>query len=254
MPPMKPSYRNKPAGPHPANSLLGLLSLGIAVAALAIAIIALVRTTQPHSHEHAGQADTSRLASSDTPPTPPTPEPSEPDRPTWPQAPDPPAGGVPDPPTPAEAEAEPDELVKADEPYVAPAGRSPIPREGESIDKPRPPKTLDVPPDGVAPPEGEVIAWDQAAQHLGYDVTVEGRIVDTHLIESGAICFLNFKENDREAFYLAMFREAFEDLPQPPQDYYLGKTIRVTGLVKTHKGRPQIEVHSNDQIEVVNGS
>jgi hypothetical protein len=232
MPIMKRSYRNKPAGPHPANSMLGLLSLGIAVAALAIAIVALVRTQQVRPHEHDARPDPAHVAANATA----DPETTKRDAP------------------PPQDTADQPSLAKADDPYVAANGRSPIPQAGETIDKPLPAKTLDIPPDGVPAPEDAVVPWDQAAKHLGHDVTVEGKIVDTHLLESGSICFLNFHEDFRDKFYIAMFREAFEGLPQPPDDYYLGKTIRITGLVKTHKGRPQIEVHSRDQIEVVNGS
>ncbi len=244
---MKTSYRNKAAAPAAPRPILGLVSLGIAVIALVIAVIALVRPPHEHDHRHEHAPTPPLEASRDLPATDPADPGQSVDRPR--------AAAPPDSASPASAPAATDlELARADKPYVAPAGRSPIPQPGESIERPLPPAQLQAPPTGTAPKPDTVVSWDKAANHLGYDVTVEGRIVDTHLIDSGAICFLNFKQNDREAFYLAMFEAAFADLPQPPQDYYLGKTIRVTGLVKTHRGRPQIEVHSLDQIKVVDGS
>jgi len=142
-------------------------------------------------------------------------------------------------------------LVAADKPYVTDAGRSPIPEPGENITKPLPYDRLAKAQEGVAPPEGQAVSWQDAPQHLGHVTIVEGKIVGTFLLRSGNICFLNFKDNDRTQFYIAMFKEAFEGMPQKPDAYYLGKTIRVTGRVSLHKGRPQIQVHDAGQIEVI---
>jgi len=142
-------------------------------------------------------------------------------------------------------------LVAADRPYRARAGRSPIPEPDEQIEKPLAYTRLAEPESGVAPPEGQAVTWQEAPRHLGHMTVVEGKVVDTFLLRSGNICFLNFKDNDREAFYIAMFDSAFEDLPQKPDVFYLDKTIRVRGRVTLHKNRPQIQVHRADQIEVL---
>ena len=36
-----------------------------------------------------------------------------------------------------------------------------------------------------------------------------------------------------------------------PDPYFLDKTVRVTGEVSAHRGRPQIKVNDKDQITVV---
>jgi DNA/RNA endonuclease YhcR with UshA esterase domain len=39
------------------------------------------------------------------------------------------------------------------------------------------------------------------------------------------------------------------NFPRPPETYYLGRTICVTGLIEEYNGIPQIEVKTPDQIE-----
>lgn len=146
---------------------------------------------------------------------------------------------------------QPPVLVAAAQPYIPPAGRSAIPKEGEAITQPLPAIRLVPEAQSEPPAEGAIIPWEEAAQFLGHEATVEGTIVDTFLLQSGNICFLNFKKNDRQQFYLAVFKSAFEGLPESPDVYYLNKTIRVTGPITVHKQRPQIEVHAASQISVV---
>jgi hypothetical protein len=46
-------------------------------------------------------------------------------------------------------------------------------------------------------------------------------------------------------------RDAF---PEPPEDLYADRTIRVTGRIELHDGVPEIEVDSPEAIEVVETS
>lgn len=141
--------------------------------------------------------------------------------------------------------------------YVSPGGGSPLPKHGEADAKPiaateliddagfnaEPPQASTLPePDGPVP-------WDEADKYLERVITVKGTIVDTHNI--GNICFLNYDPDRQDKFYIAMFKEAFELLPDPPEEHYLNKTLLVTGKVTLHKDRPQIEVRDASQIEVV---
>ena len=91
--------------------------------------------------------------------------------------------------------------------------------------------------------------WTEAHKYLDMTITVEGKILDTNNI--GNICFLNYDPDWRDKFYIAMFKDAFELLPDPPETHYLDKTLRITGKVTLHNGRPQIKVHDLSQIEVV---
>lgn len=147
----------------------------------------------------------------------------------------------------------------------APSNRSPIPAPGETITSPFPARRLDTPdassttssepsratafPEAPAEiPAGQIVPWHQAPQFVGRTITVEGKVIDTH--NTGTVCFLNFS-NDRDTFYVILFEEVLGAWPQPPQDWFLNKTVRVTGQVYMQKGRPQIRVKNAGQITVM---
>jgi len=149
-------------------------------------------------------------------------------------------------------------LTRPAQPYISPGGTSPLPKYGEAETRPIPPVRLIDDAEFNAPPPPEIaslpapaepVDWTQAHQYVGQVITVRGTIVNTNNI--GQICFLNFDTNWQDKFYVAMFKEAFDLLPDPPETHYLNKTLLITGKVTLHRGRPQIEVHDLSQIEVV---
>ncbi len=97
---------------------------------------------------------------------------------------------------------------------------------------------------------GRVISWESAGKYTGKRVTVEGTIVRGY--NSGKACFLNFHRNFTRYMSLTIFENALKRFPFQPQKYYLNKTVRVKGKIKTYEGRPEIVVESPKQIEVVN--
>ena len=129
----------------------------------------------------------------------------------------------------------------------ADAGRSAIAQPGETFTTPIAPRTLS--PEGQhskpdAPTKAapaESIPWHHAPQYLGQTVTVEGKIIDTH--NTGKVCFLNFSPNKQHDFYIIIFDQVFDQLPAPPEQLYLHKTIQVRGQ--------QIQVRSAKQITIV---
>lgn len=138
------------------------------------------------------------------------------------------------------------------QPYIVAAGRSPIPLAGETFAEPLPFKRL-VDESGdkvkIKVPDGPV-TWGAAHNYVGQRITVEGKIVDTYN-HNGTVCFLNFHENWQGKFYIPVFKAVFADLPEPPETYFLNKTIRVTGKVTQHRNRPNIEVQNIDMIEII---
>lgn len=96
-------------------------------------------------------------------------------------------------------------------------------------------------------PVGGVLRWDQVAGYVGQTVTVEGDVIDTY--DSGKVTFLNF-DADR-TFTVVIFASAYPAFPQPPEDLYYRKRVRVTGQIKLYQDRPEIIVESPDAIEVV---
>ncbi len=94
-----------------------------------------------------------------------------------------------------------------------------------------------------------VISWQDAAQYVGENVVVEGRIVRTY--NSGKAAFLNFTEDWRGTLSVVIFARDFPAFPGPPDDIYLHKQVRVRGRIKRYRGAPEIIVRSPAQIQVL---
>jgi micrococcal nuclease len=95
----------------------------------------------------------------------------------------------------------------------------------------------------------DIISWREAEKYFGHTKTVEGKIVATN--NTGKVCFLNFHTNWRKYFTAVIFSSDFEKFPPHPEDYYIHRTVRVTGLIKEYKGKPEIIVKSPNQIEII---
>ncbi len=92
-----------------------------------------------------------------------------------------------------------------------------------------------------------VVSWQDAGAYVGQTVTVAGRIIRTRDI--GGITFLNFGK-ERGDFVVVVRAGDYDNFPAPPATLYQGKKVWVTGEISTHKGVPQMLLHSPDQVEV----
>ncbi len=110
--------------------------------------------------------------------------------------------------------------------------------DGEPWGGPQPTATL---------PAGGILSWDQVAGYVGQTVTVEGDVIDTY--DSGKVTFLNF--DDERTFAVVIFASAYPTFPQPPEDLYWRKRVRVTGQIKPYQDKLEIIVESPDAIEVM---
>lgn len=95
-------------------------------------------------------------------------------------------------------------------------------------------------------PAGGALRWDQVADYVGQTVTVEGDVIDTY--DTGKVTFLNF--DDDRTFTVVIFASAYPSFPQPPEDLYWRKEVRVTGQLKPYQGKLEIIVESPDAIEI----
>jgi len=95
----------------------------------------------------------------------------------------------------------------------------------------------------------DVISWREAAKYYGQTRTVEGRIVASN--NTGKVCFLNFHKDWRRYFTAVIFASDFNKFPAHPEEYYLNRTVRVKGLIKEYRGKPEIILKSPSQIEIV---
>ncbi len=95
----------------------------------------------------------------------------------------------------------------------------------------------------------EIISWRDAAKYYGQTKIVEGKIVVSN--NTGKVCFLNFHKNWRIYFTALIFASDFNRFPSNPEDYYLNRKVRVKGLIKEYKGKPEIILKSPSQIEII---
>jgi len=95
----------------------------------------------------------------------------------------------------------------------------------------------------------EVVGACQAGKYLGKEVIVEGRVADAHRSKTNTV-FLNFeKAYPSQCFTAVIFSSAQYKFVEHPEDFYLGKTIRVRGKVKEYEGRAEIILDSPSRIE-----
>jgi len=135
------------------------------------------------------------------------------------------------------------------------AGRSAFPERGETLQSPLPAKRLSdedqflEPIDPSAIPD--VVPWTEAKKYIGYEITVQGKIVDIGHSRDGKVNFLNFHKDWRGKFYMVLFDDLAKTLAKSVDQTFTGKTLRVTGKVERHNGRPQIKILSMDQVQFI---
>jgi len=96
----------------------------------------------------------------------------------------------------------------------------------------------------------EIIGACNAGNHLGEEKIIEGRIVDTYRSKTNTI-FLNFeKPYPNHCFTAVIFSSDIYKFPENPEDYYYGKTARISGKIKEYGGKPEIILKNVGQIEV----
>lgn len=135
------------------------------------------------------------------------------------------------------------------------AGRSAFPAVGETLDKPIAYKRLSneeqfapaIDPADIP----AVVPWDQASRYVGYEITVEGRIVSVGRSNDGQVHFLNFHQDWRGKFYMVLFDDLAGTLNQPVEQTFKGRLIRVRGKVETYRGRPQVRILSMGQVRFI---
>ena len=97
----------------------------------------------------------------------------------------------------------------------------------------------------------DVVGACLAGKYLGRELIVEGKVIDTHRDLKSNTVFLNFeKAYPNQCFTGVIFSSDLYKFVQNPEDYYLNKTVRITGEVKEYQGRPEIILETPNQIEI----
>lgn len=95
----------------------------------------------------------------------------------------------------------------------------------------------------------EVISYVDAGKYYGKIKTVVGTIVATN--NTGKVCFLNFHKDWKRYFTAVIFASDFDKFPPHPEDYYLNRKVKITGLIKEYNGKPEIILKSPSQIQII---
>lgn len=94
------------------------------------------------------------------------------------------------------------------------------------------------------------ISWKYADKFYNKKIIVTGKIVDTH--NTGKICYLNFNKDWKNSFTAVIFSRDYSKFPDKPDEYYLEKSVEITGIVKKYKARPEIIINGPSQIKIIN--
>ncbi|WP_432798019.1 hypothetical protein [Poriferisphaera sp. WC338] len=99
----------------------------------------------------------------------------------------------------------------------------------------------------------DIISWSDAGQFIGSKITAEGTIVRGKDI--GSRTFLNFSNDWKGSFTLVIPKVAYDKLKEEYEtddlvDFFINKTIHVTGKVTEYRGTPQIQVKTATQIKI----
>lgn len=101
----------------------------------------------------------------------------------------------------------------------------------------------------LGPNEGlPVVSWEDAGRVVGRTADVCGKVVEVG--QSQTLRFLNFQK-DRGGFVVVIPAAQAGKFKPDLGTLYQDKLVRVRGIVKTYRGRPEIEATDPSQIEVL---
>ncbi len=97
----------------------------------------------------------------------------------------------------------------------------------------------------------DVIPSEEASRYINQIRTVRGRVVNTYRSEK--VVYLNFGNDYRRDFTVVIFRNSwnqFRNAGIDPVVFYSGKTVEVTGRIRSYNG-PEIIVSSPREIRIL---
>jgi DNA/RNA endonuclease YhcR with UshA esterase domain len=92
------------------------------------------------------------------------------------------------------------------------------------------------------------ISSGEASRHIGERCTVEGYVASVHATGRGTV-FLNFDNAYPNQTFTAVSLHG--ELSAGDLQPFAQRTVRVSGKVEDYKGKPEIVLHSLDQLSVV---
>ena len=115
------------------------------------------------------------------------------------------------------------------------------------------PPSPSAPPEAAQPtdtiPAEPLVPWDETKQHVGEEVTVEGRILGVHC--SPISCVLAFDPSFSRFRVVIQARRFTAFPPERISERYSGKRVHVHGRITQSGGHPEISVDSPDDLTVM---
>lgn len=96
------------------------------------------------------------------------------------------------------------------------------------------------------------ITPEEAQQHIGQNQTVCGTVASAHYARGsrGQPTFLNLdRPYPNQIFTVLIWGDKRSLFNEPPEKYFSGKRICVTGTIKSYRGKPEIIVNSPSQVK-----
>jgi DNA/RNA endonuclease YhcR with UshA esterase domain len=109
------------------------------------------------------------------------------------------------------------------------------------------------PPDQITQPtqtQNKCLTAQETWTHIGETTCVEFTVESPYQSSKGNV-FLNEKQNYKTGFTVFIPSASVRNFNGNPVSLYGYKTIRVTGLLRTYQGHPEIIVNSPSQIVVI---
>jgi len=93
-----------------------------------------------------------------------------------------------------------------------------------------------------------VINFNEAPKYIGEYITVAGKVDNVYTSLKGN-SFINFCSNYKTCpFFAVIFNSDSYKFPNIKQ--YQGKTVQITGVIKTYRGRAEIIISNPNQIKI----
>lgn len=104
--------------------------------------------------------------------------------------------------------------------------------------------------DGSVPQSDEYIDYTDAPQYVGSNKTVRGRIDNIYYSQKSDTTFINFCPSYKTCPFSSVVFSSDKSKFGNLFDYE-GKTVEITGLIKTYQGRAEIILNSPTQIKII---
>jgi len=95
------------------------------------------------------------------------------------------------------------------------------------------------------------VAWQNAEQVIGKVAFVSGEV--TRVRTAGRVTILDFEDARPPRFKAVIYEDNLAKFSGPIEKLFEGKIVRIRGLVKTYAGKPEIQISTPQQIEVLEG-